>query len=198
MFCDVRTHYDLLIDEGNDPVLDPPALRDYMFQWDGDAFFDLLSLNGTQHVLEIGIGTGRLALRAAPLCASFTGIDLSEKTLSRARTHLSAFQNVTLVQGDFLTHDFKNAFDVIYSSLTFMHLPDKQRAIDKVVSALRPGGRFVLSIDKNQADVLDMGTRRIKLYPDSPESITHALSRSSLTLLTQQEIASAYLFAAQK
>lgn len=198
MFCDVRTHYDLLIDEGNDPVLDPPALRDYMNQWDGDAFFDLLSLNGTQHVLEIGVGTGRLALRTAPLCASLTGIDLSEKTLSRARAHLSAFKNVTLVQGDFLTHDFKNAFDVIYSSLTFMHLPDKQRAIDKVVSALRPGGRFVLSIDKNQADVLDMGTRRVKLYPDSPESITHALSQSSLTLLTQQEIASAYLFAAQK
>lgn len=196
MFCDARTHYDLLIDEGNDPVLDPPAMRDYMYQWDGDAFFDLLSLRGTQNVLEIGIGTGRLALRAAPLCASFTGIDLSAKTLSRAREHLAARHNVTLVQGDFLTYPFSDDFDVIYSSLTFMHLPDKQRAIDKVASLLRPGGRFVLSIDKNPADVLDMGTRRIKLYPDSPESIVHALSQAGLSVQSHIELPFAHLFSA--
>ena len=40
----VITHYDLLIDEGNDPFHDPPELRSYMDQWDGARFLDALQL----------------------------------------------------------------------------------------------------------------------------------------------------------
>ena len=37
---------------------------------------------------------------------------------------------------DFLTYDFNEKFDVIYSSLTFMHIENKQEAINKVSSLL--------------------------------------------------------------
>ncbi|MDK8179586.1 hypothetical protein [Paenibacillus sp. UMB4589-SE434] len=33
-------HYELLIDEGNDPVQDPPQLQAYMERWDGTSFFN--------------------------------------------------------------------------------------------------------------------------------------------------------------
>lgn len=33
-----REHYDLLMQEGNDPVNDPPILQDYMDKWDGQPF----------------------------------------------------------------------------------------------------------------------------------------------------------------
>lgn len=82
---DPRTHYDLLIDEGNDPYRDPPVLQAYMDNWDGQPFLDALELTRDKSVLEIGIGTGRLAARAAPRCARLTGIDLSPKTIARAR-----------------------------------------------------------------------------------------------------------------
>lgn len=59
-------HYDALIAENNDPVQDPPALAAYMERWDGAPFMELLSLDGTQSVLEPGVGTGRLARRVAP------------------------------------------------------------------------------------------------------------------------------------
>ena len=196
MLCDPRTHYDLLIDEGNDPVLDPPALRAHMDHWDGDAFFDLLSLNNAQSVLEIGVGTGRLALRAAPLCAHFTGIDFSLKTIERAQQHLSGCKNVTLLQGDFMDYVFPSPFDVVYSSLTFMHFSDKQRTIDKVFSLLSPNGRFVLSIDQNSADCIDMGTRRVPIYPDDPLVIEHCLSRAGFVLQTQAQTPFAHLFCA--
>ena len=48
-------HYDALIAENNDPVLDPPALAAYMERWDGAPFMELLSLDGTQSVLEPGV-----------------------------------------------------------------------------------------------------------------------------------------------
>ena len=38
MNTDVVTHYDLLIDEGNDPVNDPKSLQKYMDKWDGQPF----------------------------------------------------------------------------------------------------------------------------------------------------------------
>ena len=65
---DVIQHYDLLIEENNDPFRDPPVLQEYMCQWDGELFLDAMKLTGEKNVLEIGIGTGRLAVKAAPYC----------------------------------------------------------------------------------------------------------------------------------
>lgn len=65
----VSHHYDLLIDEGNDPVHDPKSLRDYMDKWDGQGFIDNMELDKNKSVLEIGVGTGRLAVRIAPFNA---------------------------------------------------------------------------------------------------------------------------------
>lgn len=81
---DLIRHYDLLIDENNDPVHDPEPLHQYMDQWDGPTFLDLLDLTKEKNVLEIGVGTGRLAVRTALLCGAFCGIDISPKTIQRA------------------------------------------------------------------------------------------------------------------
>lgn len=68
MNSDVISHYDLLTDENNDPVNDPLPLREYMDTWDGPPFLDALHLDSTKSVLEIGVGTGRLAVKTAPCC----------------------------------------------------------------------------------------------------------------------------------
>lgn len=70
----VIEHYNLLIEEGNDPVRDPRPLQDYMDKWDGQDFIDKLKLDKTKSVLEIGVGTGRLAVKVVPLCGCFFGI----------------------------------------------------------------------------------------------------------------------------
>ncbi len=41
MIRDVIYHYDHLIDEGQDPVKDPPKLQAYMSKWDGEPFMFL-------------------------------------------------------------------------------------------------------------------------------------------------------------
>ena len=196
MLC--AAHYDALILENNDPVRDPPPLQAYMAQWDGAAFLALLQLTGRESVLEIGVGTGRLAQKTAPLCNLFAGIDLSAQTIARAKENLRAFNRVQLICGDFLTFSFATRFDVIYSSLCFMHIQDKQKAIQKVAALLNNGGRLVLSIDKNPASVLDMGTRQLRIYPDSPQQIRQLLNQAELKLYAAEETTLAYLFAAQK
>lgn len=191
-------HYNLLIDENNDPVRDPKELQEYMNRWDGQVFIDKMKLNTDKSVLEIGVGTGRLAIRTAPLCEKFVGIDISPKTVDRARENLSEQNNATILLGDFLTFDFDEDFDVIYSSLTFMHIEDKQKAIDKVTSLLKKGGLFVLSTDKNQAGLIDMGTRKIPVFPDNPEKIKTCIDSAGLILAEHIETAAAHIFVATR
>lgn len=194
----VTHHYDLLIDENNDPVHDPKPLQDYMDKWDGQAFNDKMELNKNKSVLEIGVGTGRLAVRVAPLCGEFCGVDISPKTIDRAKENLAEFANVRLTCADFLSYEFGRTFDVVYSSLTFMHIKEKQKAINKVAALLKDGGRFVLSIDKNQDRFIDTGTRKITIFPDTPDEMRTYIVDSELLLIEQYETEFAHVFVAQK
>lgn len=193
----VTHHYDLLIAENNDPVHDPKPLQDYMDKWDGQVFIDKMNLDKENKVLEIGLGTDRLGVRAAPLCGKFFGIDISPKTIDRAKENLKDFENITLICDDFLKHNFSETFDVIYSSLTFMHIEDKQSAINKVAALLKDSGKFVLSIDKNQDGFIDTGTRKVTVFPDTPAEIKSYIANSGLLLIEQYETEFAHSFVAE-
>ena len=197
MSC-VIEHYNKLIAENNDPARDPKPLRDYMDKWDGEKFIESMQLDKSKSVLEIGIGTGRLAIKVAPKCKSLCGIDVSEKTIERAAENLSTYQNINLICGDFMSFKFEEQFDVIYSSLTFMHIQDKLLAIQKIATLLTNNGLFVLSIDKNQNEYIDMGVRKIKIYPDNPNDIRSYLSTSKLKIINEFETDHAYVMVSTK
>lgn len=190
-------HYDTLIDENDDPTQDLPPLREYMDQWDGEPFLSALALSPDKCVLEIGVGTGRLALRTAPRCKKFTGIDLSPKTIERAKENLAAFRP-RLICADFLHFPFRETFDVIYSSLTFFHIRNKKRAIKKAFGLLNPGGKFVLSVEKQQRRRLVCGNRTLKLYPDDREKTSKRLLRAGFCLHEVFETPFAFVFAAER
>ncbi len=190
-------YYDFIIDDGNDPVLDTPELKKYMDKWDGNTFINLLELNKNKSILEIGCGTGRLAVRVAPFVKSFCGIDISPKTIEIAKTHLP-FLNTELICADFLTYKFDKTFDVIYSSLTFMHFENKEYAINKVSKLLNSGGRFVLSIDKNKNDIIDYGVRKIKIFPDDLDIVCNILSKNNVGLIDIVETEFAFLIVSEK
>ena len=177
---DTKTHYDLLIEENNDPFHDAPVLQKYMESWDGQVFLDLMELDESKTVLEIGVGTGRLAVKTAGRCRHLTGIDISPKTI------------------DFLACPFTEKFDVIYSSLTMMHFEDKKAVIAKAASLLNHNGLFCLSIDKSQDEWIDMGNRRIRVYPDTPERTIMLAEQAGLKLKKTLETENAHLIILEK
>lgn len=197
---EVAKHYDILIDEGQDPVHDPKPLKDYMDKWDGQIFIDKMQLDKSKSVLEIGVGTGRIAVKVALHSKQFTGIDISEKTIDQAKKNIKMgfLKKPELICADFLQYDFNKTFDVIYSSLTFLHIKEKQKAFDVVSKLLNKNGLFVLSIDKNQDEYINTGTSRIKVFPDNAEDIKNYAKNSEFKLLEELETELAFIFVFQK
>lgn len=194
----VITHYDMLIDENNDPFRDPPVLQDYMNGWDGQRFIDSMKLDHTKSVLEIGVGTGRIAVKVAPHCLQFTGIDISPKTIDRARENLSGYRNAALICADFVQYTFDSTFEVIYSSLTMMHFEDKGQILSKVAGLLCERGIFCLSIDKNQSEYIDLGTRKIRIYPDTPDALIPIIRETSMNIIDSYETEFAHILICEK
>ena len=195
---EVIRHYDALVAEGNDPARDPEPLRSYMDRWDGAPFLKELSLTPQSNVLEIGVGTGRLALRVRPKCNTFTGIDFSPQSILRAVENLGQGAPAVLICDDFLQFDFRCTYHVIYSSLTFFHISRKGDAIAKVASLLKDGGRFVLSLDRNPADRLVYEDRHLPLYPDDPAGILSLCSAAGLSARIAFRTEAAVVIVAEK
>lgn len=59
-------------------------------------------------------------------------------------------------------------------------------------------GRFVLSIDKNPSEFIDIGTRKIRIYPDTRDAMAEYINVAGLTILDQYDTEFATIFVAQK
>ena len=194
----ISKHYDLLIENGNDPVLDCKELADYMDKWDGKEFINLLNLNAYKTVLEIGCGTGRIAKKIIKQCKKYVGIDISSKTVDVAKNHFKDFNNAFFINEDFLKYKDTEKYDVIFSTLTFMHIKDKKKALNNVFNLLKNKGEFILSIDKNQQNFIDTGYSRIEVYPDNPTYISKTLTSLGFIKFKIKEIDNAYVITAQR
>ncbi len=190
---DVAKHYDLLIENNNDPVKDSEELKRYMDKYDGEILIKELNLNNNASCLEIGCGTGRVLQKILNRYKSYTGIDLSSKTISRAKEHFVA-DNLVFICADFLEYKFSQKFDIIYSTLTFMHINNKEKALSKIYFLLNDGGKFVLSIDKNQNEILDTGFSRIKIFPDDKGQIEILIKKVGFNLEKCFETENAFIF----
>jgi len=179
----IAEHYDRMIDEIDDPshpVTDPffddGVMRAWMEYADGPAFFAALGDVRGLRALEVGIGTGRVAKKLLDKgVAALTGLDISAKTLARARRNLGENPRVELLLADILDFDRPDTYDRVYSVWTFFHIPDPPRALARMVAALKSGGRLVLSLEVVD-EWLDYGSRIIRQYPIAVEVVGEVLS----------------------
>ena len=79
-----------------------------------------------------------------------------------------------------------------------MHFKDKATVITKVDKLLNDNGIFCLSIDKNQSEYIDMGTRKIKVYPDTLDNITSLIGATAMSVVKVIETDNAYIVVSRK
>src|SRR5918999_1914922 len=109
----------------------------------------LAELAGDGAALELGIGTGRIALPLAARGIRVHGIDLSEAMVARLRAKPGA-DRIGVTIGDFATAAVDGRFSVAYLvANTIMNLTtqDEQVACFRNAAAhLEPGGCFVIEV----------------------------------------------------
>jgi SAM-dependent methyltransferase len=109
----------------------------------------LAGLAGNGAALELGIGTGRIALPLAQRGVRVHGIDLSEAMVARLRAKPGA-EEIGVTIGDFASTVVEGTFSLAYLVFnTIMNLTtqDEQVACFQNVAAhLEPGGCFVIEV----------------------------------------------------
>ncbi|HUI36272.1 MAG TPA: class I SAM-dependent methyltransferase [Gaiellaceae bacterium] len=109
----------------------------------------LAALAGDGRALELGIGTGRIALPLAGRGVEVHGIDLSQAMVARLREKPGG-EAIPVAIGDFATARVDGAFPLAYlvfNTINNLTTQAEQVACFRNVAAhLEPGGRFVIEV----------------------------------------------------
>lgn len=110
-----------------------------------------LQLNGVEHVLELGAGTGAVSRHLAELLqqdgGSLTCLDTSADRLNIAQKYLQHDSHVTFKVGDVLSAELQDgAYDavVIHFMLHDIESKDRQSTVQKLANLLKPGGKLFI------------------------------------------------------
>ena len=110
----------------------------------------LARLAGDGDALELGIGTGRIALPLTQSGVRVHGIDLSEEMVAKLREKPGG-EEIGVTIGDFATTRVDRTFSVAYLVFnTIMNLTTQEQQVacfENVAAHLEPGGCFVIEVE---------------------------------------------------
>jgi SAM-dependent methyltransferase len=102
-----------------------------------------------QEVLELAVGTGRVAIPIARAGVRVTGLDRSPAMLEVARRKAEDVESLTLIEGDMADFDLGREFGLVYipyrSFLHLMTIEAQKSCLRCVREHLVSGGRFALN-----------------------------------------------------
>jgi SAM-dependent methyltransferase len=120
----------------------------------------LAELAGEGAALELGIGTGRIALPLAQRGVRVHGIDLSEAMVARLKAKPGG-DDIPVTVGDFATTPVDGTFALAYLVFnTIMNLTTQDAQVacfENVAAHLEPGGCFVIEVGVPQLQRLPPG-----------------------------------------
>lgn len=159
-----------------------------------DRVIETAALAAGQHVLDLGAGTGLLALaarRAVGPDGRVVAIDISPGALStclqHARRARSAVAPLSPVVGDGVALPFAGgSFDAVVARSVLMHISRKEAVIGEIFRVLRPGG--TVCVFEALADVglreNDVEEREVaEVVPEYPRVRRHAWDRAESPML---------------
>lgn len=143
-----------LLDRGSREHYDDPDYYDrtYRTRREDVEFYRATARRLGSPVLELGVGSGRVASALAADGHEVVGIDPSAPMLARAKERCRAIADarVTLREGDMRTFTVRKRFPLIIAPFNvLMHLyepDDFARCFERVAKHLAPDGRFVFDV----------------------------------------------------
>jgi len=117
-------------------------------------FYRAMAIEVKKHsgsILEVGCGTGRVALQLAQEGVPIVGLDLSPAMLTVARQKSQGLSNIRWIEGDMQTFELGERFDLILvpgHSFQFMLTPaDQVACLACIRQHLTSGGKLVVHVN---------------------------------------------------
>lgn len=101
-----------------------------------------------QRVLDVGTGTGVVAITAARLGAHVCALDLTPELLEQAKEDaaIAGQQHIEWIEGDAENLPYpENSFDIVISQFGHMFAPRADRVVQEIHRVLKPEGLFAFA-----------------------------------------------------
>lgn len=121
-----------------------PRIKRYL---DEEIDFVCRNLHGSEKVLEVGAGYGRIIKKLAPFSASVVGIDISESTVNLGKDYIKECPNCNIQMMDAYNLAFGEEFDVVLCLQNGLSAMKGQpiHLIEQCMKVLTPGGKAYFS-----------------------------------------------------
>ena len=134
------------------------------------------ALRPGQQVLDLGTGTGAVALVASPVVdpgGAVVGVDISSEMLSLARQRALEVGATNVVFREGRAEELPasdSAFDAVLAGLSIMYVIDRAAAARECARVLRPGGRLVAAVwsGPEQCDIVRFQQTAGQFAPSPP------------------------------
>jgi len=148
----------------------------YWDSFEKDQVLPLLGEVSGKKILDVGAGTGRLALRLSKLGAELTALDVSESMLEKLKA--KSYKLKALI-GDAESLPFENeSFDIVVATFLIVHLKALKRFFNEAYRVLKPDGLFlVTNINQRKAPEIKVGKDLVEVesYYHRPEKVVEEL-----------------------
>jgi trans-aconitate 2-methyltransferase len=119
-------------------------------EWMGDEQLKRVQLTGSERVLDVGCGSGKITAKIAARLphGSVVGVDSSQSMIEFAAEHYGAprVSNLQFEVGDARLLGFHAEFDLVVSFNALHWVLDQQAALSSICAALKPQGRALLRL----------------------------------------------------
>ena len=164
----------------------------------GLSLIDRLGVKGGESVLDVGCGTGRLALKVSEMvgaAGSVTGLDPSHHRIEIAQEKLSITRsNIRFMIGEAEDLDrFPQAsFDVVYYSSVFHWLSDRTKALEAAHRVLKPGGRVGITTPSPDGFPRELRAMIRKILAGAQYAVRERSVKAKSVLITAEELESLF------
>ncbi len=131
----------------------PDQFDRYRPRYCAELFSDLIAYTGIgpgKSALELGPGTGQATDPILNTGCDYHAVELGGHLCETMRRKYGDRGNFSIVNDDFITHDFGNqTFDLIYSAATIQWIPE-EIAFSKTFRLLKPGGTLAMMLTRSE------------------------------------------------
>jgi predicted TPR repeat methyltransferase len=149
-----------------------------------------LTPTGALDVLDAGCGTGLCGPVLRPYAGRLTGVDLSGQMLRKAGQR-NVYDELAAAELTAFIAAHPETYDLIVSADTLVYFGELTPVLRAVSSSLRPGGRFVCTLERMETPPDDQPGYRLNRhgrYTHSPDYVDGCLSKSGLRPLRSKSV----------